>query len=111
MFYLAATLSELGEDDILAIEVEGVEMILYRNGSSIRACQRYCPHQRADLSEGLVSRGYLICSAHGWRFDADSGVHEISAATCLATYQVRIHGQDILIDPVPARNGVVPHDS
>jgi nitrite reductase/ring-hydroxylating ferredoxin subunit len=110
MFQRAAKLSDLVDDDILAVEVAGVEMVIYRHGDAIRACQRYCPHQRSDLTEGLVSRGFLICSAHGWRFDADSGVHELSPETCLATYQTMVEGQDILINPTPIRNGAVPRD-
>ena len=110
MFQRVAKLSELVDDDILAVEVAGVEMVIYRNGDSLRACQRYCPHQRADLTEGLVSRGFLICSAHGWRFDADSGVHEVSPETCLATYQVQVEGQDILVNPTPIRKGALPRD-
>ena len=110
MFKRAAHLSELSEDDIVPLEVDGVELVMYRDGPAIRACQRYCPHQRADLSEGLVSRGYLICSAHGWRFDAETGVHEISAQTCLATYAVQVEGDEIQIDTTPIRRGEIPHD-
>jgi nitrite reductase/ring-hydroxylating ferredoxin subunit len=98
------------DDDIVPVTVDGVELVLYRSGDAVRACQRYCPHQRADLSEGLVSRGFLICSAHGWRFDADTGVHEISPQTCLATYAVQIQGDEIHVDPTPIRNGDMPHD-
>lgn len=110
MFKHAATLSQLSEDDILPVEVEGVELVVYRDGDSIRACQRYCPHQRADLSEGLVSRGFLICAAHGWRFDAETGVHEISPQTCLATYAVQVTGEEVLVDLTPIRKGAIPHD-
>ncbi len=109
MFKAAAKLSELNDEDIWPVEVDGLEMVLYRSGDALRACQRYCPHQHADLSEGLVSSGYLICSAHGWRFDAETGVHEISAQTCLATYAVQVSGDEIQIDPTPVRRGEAPH--
>lgn len=105
MFKRVAELSQLEDDEILPVEVDGIEMIVYRNGESIRACQRHCVHQGADLSEGLVSSGFLICAQHAWRFDADSGVHERSPATCLATYEVQVDGTDILINPTPIRNG------
>jgi UDP-MurNAc hydroxylase len=36
--------------------------------------QRYCPHQRADLSRfGRVEDGVLTCLMHGWRFDLKTG--------------------------------------
>jgi nitrite reductase/ring-hydroxylating ferredoxin subunit len=110
MFRRVANISELSDDEILPLEVDGVELVIYRDGETIRACQRYCPHQRADLSEGLLSRGYLICSAHGWRFDAKTGVHEISPQTCLATYAVQVQGNEIQLDTTPIRRGEIPHD-
>ena len=110
MFKRAAYLSDLSEDEILPAEVDGVELVIYRDGEAIRACQRYCPHQRGDLSEGLVSRGYLICSAHGWRFNAQTGVHEISPQVCLATFAVQVAGDEIQIDSTPIRRGELPHD-
>ncbi len=110
MYQRAAKLSELNDDDILPLSVDGTELVVYRNGDALMACQRYCPHQHADLSEGLVSKGYLICSAHGWKFDAETGVHEMSAQTCLATYAVKQVGDEIHIDPKPIRNGAPPHE-
>lgn len=110
MFKRAANLSEVDDDEIVPVQVDGLELVLFRDGDAIRACQRYCPHQRADLSEGLVSRGLLICSAHGWSFDAETGVHEISEQVCLATYAVKVQGDEILVDPTPIRNGAIPHD-
>lgn len=110
MFRRAAKLSELGEDDILPVDLDGTEIVVYRSGEQVLACQRYCPHQHADLSEGLVSSGFLICSSHGWRFDAQSGVHEMSPQTCLATYAVQLVGDEIHVDPAPIRRGAAPHE-
>lgn len=110
MFQFAAKLSDLDATDILSLEVNGVPMVLYRSGDSLRACQRYCPHQNADLSEGIISNGFLVCSGHGWRFHADTGVHELSPQTCLATYKVEVEGDNILINPMPKHNMAVPHD-
>ena len=110
MYKEVAKLSDLEGGEVFPVDVDGVAMVLYQSGTGVRACQRYCPHQGSDLSEGLVSRGSLICAAHGWRFDADTGVHETSAATCLATYATRVLGDLILVDPTPIRNGEAPHD-
>ncbi len=111
MFKPAAKLSDLEGGEIVPVEIDGVHMVLYDSGTGVRACQRYCLHQGSDLSEGLVSRGSLICAAHGWRFDADTGVHDKSAQTCLATYETRLEGEQILVNPTPIRRGEPPHDS
>jgi 3-phenylpropionate/trans-cinnamate dioxygenase ferredoxin subunit len=94
------------DGDIVPVEVEGRAMIVYRVGDAYHAAQRYCLHQRADLSEGIISRGFLICAAHGWRFHATTGVHEISPETCLATFAVRVVDGVIEVDPTPRRHPV-----
>ena len=101
MFHRVASTADLGDGDVLAIEVEGVEMVLYRSGEDIFAAQRRCLHQGADLADGIVSGGYLICAQHGWRFEAASGAHEMSPKNCLVTYRTEVDGGEIRVDPTP----------
>ena len=107
-YHPVARVGDLAPGDIIPVEVAGRAMILYRVGDGYHAAERYCLHQRADLSEGLLSRGFLICAAHGWRFHATTGVHEISPETCLATFAVRVVDGVIEIDPTPRRHGGPP---
>jgi nitrite reductase/ring-hydroxylating ferredoxin subunit len=82
----------------------GVDCVLYRDGDTYYAAQRRCPHAGFDLAEGFVSRGYLVCPLHSWRFACDTGIHELSPGTCLAMHTLRIEGDTIEIDPTPHRN-------
>lgn len=107
-FHPVCSASALGEGDIVPVEAGGVEMIVYRSGGEIFAAQRYCVHQRADLVDGIVSSGFLVCAQHGWRFRAATGVHELSPETCLATFAVRVRGDEVQVDPTPIRRGEVP---
>jgi nitrite reductase (NADH) small subunit len=107
-YHVVAKVSELAGADFVPVSVEGVEMILYRFGGRICAAQRRCLHQGADLAEGLILRGAIVCPNHGWRFDAETGVHEMSEYSCLAVYRVRVEGDQVLVDPTPIRNAAVP---
>ena len=100
-----AKLSDLGAGDIVPVSVGGVEMILYRVGDRLYAAQRRCLHQGADLSEGLVLRGAIVCARHGWRFDALTGQHEASMENCLVMYEVEVRGDEVWVDPTPVRRG------
>ena len=102
-FVRVAKVTDVGPGTIVAVSVEGAEMILYRWRDRFFAAQRRCLHQGADLVNGIVSRGSIICPQHGWRFDAETGVHEMSPLNCLVTYAVSVQGEDILIDPTPIR--------
>ena len=107
-WHVVAKKSDLGPGEVKAIEVEGRAMALVRDGDAYFATQRACLHQGGDLSEGIVSRGFLICPVHGWKFRVATGVHEISPETCLVTYAVRIEGEDVMVDPTPRRQAWRP---
>jgi nitrite reductase/ring-hydroxylating ferredoxin subunit len=86
---------------VIAVEVDGVELALGRDGERYFAVQRRCAHLRGDLADGIISRGHLVCPQHGWRFSTATGCLDESAAYCLVSYEVRIAGDQIEIDPQP----------
>jgi nitrite reductase/ring-hydroxylating ferredoxin subunit len=88
---------------VLAIDLDGVQAVLYRDGDVYYAAQRKCPHAGFDLAEAFVSRGHLVCPLHLWRFDVATGVFEDAPETCLVTYAVRVVGDIIEVDPHPRR--------
>lgn len=104
----AARVGDIADGDIRPVEVDGREMILCRVGDAYYAAQRRCLHQGADLSEGIIVAGEIICPVHAWRYRADTGVHVQSAQNCLVVYRVRIEGDEIQIDPRPIRNAEEP---
>ncbi len=107
-FHRAAAVGDLTDGDIMAVRIDGVDMVLYRSGDGYYAAQRMCLHQGYDLADGLVDSGFLICPLHGWRYHADSGVHEYSPQTCLRTFAVRVRDGAIEIDPTPIYRGEYP---
>jgi nitrite reductase/ring-hydroxylating ferredoxin subunit len=96
-----ARVGDLGPGDVIAVEVEGVQMALGRDGDRYFALQRQCVHRGGDLSEGIVSRGHLVCPNHGWRFATATGRHDSASDVCLVAYAVRVNGEQIEVDPVP----------
>ncbi|MCA9676042.1 MAG: Rieske 2Fe-2S domain-containing protein [Kofleriaceae bacterium] len=99
-----ADVAAVPRDGVVPVDLDGRPAILYRAGDRWFCAQRRCPHADFDLAEGFVSRGYLVCPLHLWRFAVDTGIHELSPGVCLAMYAVRIEGQDVWVDPTPRRN-------
>jgi nitrite reductase/ring-hydroxylating ferredoxin subunit len=97
----AAKLAELKPGDVIGIEVNGIAMVLARDGDSIYALQRQCLHRGGDLADGILSRGHLICPVHGWRFAAATGRHDQASDVCLVRYATRVVGDQIEVDPEP----------
>jgi nitrite reductase/ring-hydroxylating ferredoxin subunit len=97
-FERVASTTELADGDIKAISAGGRQLILCRSGDEYFALQRRCLHQGADLADGVIWRGTIVCSVHAWRFDLRTGHHEIAPDTCLRTYPLRIDGDAIWVD-------------
>ena len=96
-----ARVGAVNAGDVIAVEVDGVEMALGRDGERYFATQRRCVHRNGDLSEGIVSRGHLICPNHAWRFSTTTGRHAEASEYCLITYPVRVVDDQIEVDTVP----------
>lgn len=103
-----ARVSDLAPGQLLPVKVDGIEMIVYWLEGRVYAAQRRCLHQGADLADGMILRGSIVCAQHGWRFDAETGVHEMSSENCLVTYRAWVDGEQIMIDTTPIRRAEVP---
>lgn len=96
-----ARIGDLQPSGVIAVTVDGIEMVLGRDGDHYFAAQRRCVHQGGDLADGIISRGHLICPQHAWRFATATGRHAEASEFCLVTYPVRVVGDAIEIDPQP----------
>ena len=73
------------------VEVDGIGVVLHRDGDDIVAVGEYCPHLGAPMSDGWVDRGRVVCPWHGARFDCGSGAVLRGPATAsLPSYATRV---------------------
>jgi 3-phenylpropionate/trans-cinnamate dioxygenase ferredoxin subunit len=89
----------LADQTILCVRVDAADVLLVRDGESVVACERACPHEQADLSRGRVVDGRLFCPRHLASFDLRAG--QISAgwpSLPLQLYPVEIRDGRIWID-------------
>src|SRR5262245_26125025 len=97
-FRKVATVDEFWSGEMMAVECEGQPVLLVNMNGAIRAFADACPHLRTPLSEGSLAGNALVCSTHGWEFDANTG-HGINPRTaCLQSFAVRVENGDILVD-------------
>ena len=93
-----AKVGSVNPGDVIPVEVNGIEMVLGRDGDRYFATQRRCLHRGGDLADGIVARGHLVCANHGWRFSTATGRHDEASDVCLVTYPVRVTGDAIEIE-------------
>jgi phenylpropionate dioxygenase-like ring-hydroxylating dioxygenase large terminal subunit len=97
----AASLDDLRNRDVIAVDVAGSPVALFRLGDEIRATSGSCTHEFASLAEGFVEAedGSVECPLHQALFDIRTGRALCAPATeDLKVYPVKIDGADILID-------------
>lgn len=97
----AAGLGDMPERGLLGVEVEDHKIVLVAtDDGSFYALQDRCSHADFPLSDGeLLDGGRLECQYHGAKFDAASGrAVALPAIRPVKTYDVRVDGEDILVD-------------
>ncbi|MBA3458049.1 MAG: Rieske 2Fe-2S domain-containing protein [Deltaproteobacteria bacterium] len=96
-----AKVGDVRAGDVIAVAIEGLDLVLGLDGDRYFAMQRRCVHRGGDLAEGIVSRGHVICPNHAWRFSTATGRHADASEYCLVTYAVRVVDDRIEVDPEP----------
>ena len=97
-FRKVATLDELWDGEMLALETEGQVVLLVNMDGGIHAYADSCPHLGTRLSQGALKRNVLTCATHGWEFDASTGQGINPKAACLESFAVKVENGDILLD-------------
>lgn len=95
----ACSLDELWEGDMTEVEVgEHLILLVWPEGGEVQAYQGICPHQDIPLGEGKFDGRVLMCRAHQWTFDANTG-EGINPGDCkLARYPVKVEGDEVYVD-------------
>jgi 3-phenylpropionate/trans-cinnamate dioxygenase ferredoxin subunit len=95
-FVRVASLSDLGDGEVRAVEAGGRRIALVRLGDTVCAIGDDCSHDEALLSEGKLEGGVLRCPWHGARFDVRTGrALTLPAIDDVPCYRVRLQGDDV----------------
>ena len=94
---VVATLDDVWEGDLKAVEVGSVAVVLVNVGGEIRAYDNRCPHSGSPLSNGTLNGEVLTCSGHEWVFDCRKGTGINPASARLRPVLVRVEGEAILV--------------
>jgi 3-phenylpropionate/trans-cinnamate dioxygenase ferredoxin subunit len=96
---------ELGEGGLHGVNVGTVPVLLVRLGGHLYALGRICTHAYADLAEGSLEDGCVVCPLHGSKFDLRTGkALTLPAIESEPVYKVRIENDVIYValpDPKP----------
>ena len=94
-WHAVATLDDLWEGEMKAVEVDGKAVALINVDGDVYAYDDHCPHLGSRLSQGSLDGATLTCSAHEWVFDCRVGTGINPAGACLRKLTVRVDGDVI----------------
>lgn len=102
-WHRAATVADLEGRGVLGIEIGEAQVALYHVDGTYYATHNICTHQHAFMSDGYLDKACIECPLHQALFDVRTGeVLDGPASEPLATYPVKVEGDEIFVD-LPAR--------
>ena len=105
----ACRLDEVPGDEGLAVVVDGIDVVVARDGDEVYAMQDLCSHAAVALSEGEVAGGVIECWLHGSCFDLRSGKPTgLPATEPVSTFPVEVRDGEVYVDVTSPLNGVTP---
>ena len=97
-FERVCSLSDLPEEGVIGVEVNGEPVAVARTGGEVFALRDVCSHAEVPLSEGEIYDHTVECWLHGSCFDLRTGEPTGPPATTpVATYPVKVDGGDVYV--------------
>jgi nitrite reductase/ring-hydroxylating ferredoxin subunit/DMSO/TMAO reductase YedYZ heme-binding membrane subunit len=79
----------------------GEPVAIFRHQGRLSAVTNLCAHQNGPLGEGRVVDGCITCPWHGFQYRLEDGCAPPPFTEKLATYNLRLDGDHVLLDPRP----------
>ncbi len=97
MFVEIAKVADVPVGSVKPISLEGRTIALYHTDGGFFATDNTCPHRGGPLAEGDLVNNEITCPWHLWSFDIISGTCPGNREVTVATHEVRIEGDSVLV--------------
>jgi nitrite reductase/ring-hydroxylating ferredoxin subunit len=96
-FVKAAKTGDIQPGNGKVVNVGGKTLALFNVDGTIHCIDNVCVHRGGPLGEGTLEAGIVTCPWHGWQYDVASGECKVNPSAKLATYEVKVEGEDVLV--------------
>jgi nitrite reductase/ring-hydroxylating ferredoxin subunit/DMSO/TMAO reductase YedYZ heme-binding membrane subunit len=104
-FYKVGLLGEIEEKRARTIFVDGQNIAVFKYDGKVSAVNNICRHQMGPLGEGKIVEGCITCPWHGYQYLPENGQSPPPFQEKLETYEVRLRGEEVWVNPVPRGEG------
>ena len=92
---------DIEEDTGKRFIINETEIAVFKSHGKIFALSNICPHQQTALIyDGIIEDGCVVCPAHGWKFNLQTG-NKKSGSRGLDSYEVKIVDENIYVKVIP----------
>jgi 3-phenylpropionate/trans-cinnamate dioxygenase ferredoxin component len=88
---------------IRSVKIDGRAVAVSHTSKGFFATDNTCPHRGGPLAEGDLIGDEIVCPWHLWGFDVATGLCPGNAEFTIATHEVKIEGDRILVKLSPVR--------
>ena len=96
-FVRVASTGDLKPGENMVVNANGAEVALFNVDGQFFAISNTCLHRGGPLGEGFLENDVVTCPWHGWKFNVKTGENAMMPTAKVATYEVRIEGDNILV--------------
>ncbi len=98
-FTAVAREADIVEGGLYGADVADVPVLLVRLNGIVHAIGRICTHEYADLAEGRIEDGCVVCPLHGAKFDIATGCAlTLPAVLAEPVYEVMIENGVVYVN-------------
>ena len=97
--YKVGTISDFPENQAVAVDVDGVPVVICHYEGKFYALENRCSHDDAELGNGELDGCQIVCPRHGAKFDIRDGtVTEPPAIYPIDYYEVIVRGKSVYVE-------------
>lgn len=93
----AAAFSEIPDGRTIEVEVGPLPLLLHRRGEKVFATGVYCPHQDFRLYPSNCSGDTILCTAHGYRMNIQTGACQNEPDLFMSTYPTLVENGEVWV--------------
>lgn len=102
-FIKVASINEIPKGAGKTININGKSIAVLNENGKLYAIDNTCAHHGGPLGEGTCQNKIVTCPWHGWEYDLETGICTFDDSIKLATFEVKVEGDDVLINPEPRK--------
>jgi sulfoxide reductase heme-binding subunit YedZ len=104
-FVKVCDIDDIADNRAKVVALNGERIAIFKYSNKLSAISNVCKHQNGPLGEGRIVDGCITCPWHGYQYLPHNGSSPPPFKEKVATYDVKILGKEVWVNPVAYPDG------